>query len=507
MKKPRAALILFDLIFLSGSYVLVASFKPVMTSYLTGSYLTGLAVTVVTWFLASFYAGKYSISRKEQPTFLLHQIIIPNLAVLAILSFAIYVFNTTYFSRMMVLGTFGLATLLEMGFLSLYTYMLVSPEYDAARAFLDKPPTSTDRRRLKQTVNHSHIHVNPDSLRNALLEEVGEKATSFIEEHVALSDPQTLITATLTRFNILRQPESQFTTIVNIRRVNDMRYLNKFFEAVNHKLPQSGKFIGCAETSEMRRRRILRKYPPVLNHFLYTLDYILKRIFPKFKPTRKIYFFLTRGNNRVLTRAEILGRLYSCGFEVLEESYANGLYFFVTKRIKEPAFDLSATYGPFISLRRIGKGGKLIKVYKLRTMYPFAEYLQDYVHQNNNLESGGKFKNDFRIATSRAILRRLWIDELPMLLNVFKGQVKLVGVRPLSEHYFSLYSKELQEKRIRVKPGLIPPYYADLPEGLEEIQASEMRYLEAFERHPLRTQWHYFWKAVWNILFRKARSS
>ncbi len=507
MKKPKAALVIFDLIFLSGSFLLMAGLKPVMVPYISGRYLTGFAITLITWLVASFYAGKYSISRKEQPTFLFRQIIAPNLIVLAALSFLIYLVNATFYSRMMVLGTFGMTTFLEMGFYSLYTYMLVSPEYDAATAFLEKPPTSTDRRKLKQTVNHSHIHVNAGALQTALLDDVGEKATRFIEDHVDLGDPQTLVTATLTRFNILRQPERHFSTIVNIRRVNDVRYLNKFFEAVNHKLPQNGKFIGCAETSEMRRARILRKYPPVLNWILYTLDYILKRIFPKFKPTRKIYFFLTRGNNRVLTRAEILGRLYSCGFEVLEESYSNGLYFFVSERIKEPAFDLNPTYGPFITLRRVGKGGKLIKVYKLRTMYPFAEYLQDYIHKNNNLDSGGKFRDDFRIATSRAILRRFWIDELPMLLNVFKGQIKLVGVRPLSQHYFNLYSKELQEKRTQYRPGLIPPYYADLPKTLEEIQASEMRYLESFERHPLRTQWRYFWKAVWNILFKKARSA
>ena len=185
----------------------------------------------------------------------------------------------------------------------------------------------------------------------------------------------------------------------------------------------------------------------------------------------------------------------------------NGLYFFVCRRIKEPAFDPNPTYGPFISLRRVGKGGKLIKVYKLRTMYPYAEYLQDYVHQQNSLENGGKFKNDFRIATSRSFLRRFWLDELPMLINLFKGELKIVGVRPLSQQYYSLYSKELQEKRIKYKPGLVPPYYADMPETLDEIQASELRYLEAFEKHPVRTQWRYFWKAFGNIVFRKARSA
>lgn len=506
-KKPKSGLIIIDLLILAGSYIVMAGLKPVMVSYLSHRYLLGFGVMLILWVFSSFYFKKYLISRKERPTFLLRNIIVPNLVTLAFVTFVIYAFNTTYFSRMMVLGTFGLATTLEIFFFSLYTYVLVSTEYDTARAFIEKPPTPGDLRKLSATVTHSDIQPDTGALKEAITEECGELAGKYIEEHAELEDVKTLVTATLTRFNILRQPDNFYETIVNIRRINDIKEVNMFFEAVNLKLPHRGKFICCAETSGMRRRRILNKYPPVINRMVYTGDYIIKRVFPKFKVTNKLYFFLTRGQNRVFTHPEILGRLYACGFEVSEESLVNGLYFFVCRRIKEPAFDPNPTYGPFISLRRVGKGGKMIKVYKLRTMYPFAEYLQDYVHQQNKLDSGGKFKDDFRIAGSRSFLRKLWLDELPMLINLFKGDLKIVGVRPLSQHYYSLYSKELQEKRIKYRPGLVPPYYADMPKTLEEIQASELRYLDSFEKHALRTQWRYFWKAFNNIVFKKARSA
>jgi len=507
MKRVKTGLIVIDLVILSGSYVFMAGLKPVMVSYLSPKYLIGFGIMVFLWMFSSFYFRKYSISRKEKPKFLVRNVINPNLVALAFLAFIIYAFNTTFYSRMMVFGTVGVATLLEMMFFSLYTYLMVSPEYDAASAFLEQPPTSQDRRKLKEAVVHSDNHVDPVVLLEAVTEECGEQAASFINAHVDLEDNRTLVTSTLTRFNILRQPDDRFHTIVNLRRINDIRHLNRFFESVNHKLPNQGTFIGCGETAGQRMRRILRKYPPLINRFVYILDYIVKRIFPKFYPTRGIYFFLTRGNNRVLSHAEILGRLYACGFEIREEQFVNGLYFFVVRRIKDPAFDTNPSYGPFVRLRRVGKGGKLIKVYKLRTMFPYAEYLQDYVHQKNQLENGGKFKNDFRVARSRAILRRLWIDEIPMILNLFRGEMKVVGVRPLSQHYFNLYTKELQEKRVKYRPGLIPPYYADLPETLEEIQESEMRYLEAYTNRPARTQITYFWKAFFNILFRHARSS
>src|SRR5690606_24682592 len=105
----------------------------------------------------------------------------------------------------------------------------------------------------------------------------------------------------------------------------------------------------------------------------------------------------------------------------------------------------------------------------------------------NNLDEGGKFKNDFRIPTWGRWMRRLWLDELPMIINVLRGEMKLVGVRPLSRHYFNLYPPEIQELRTRHTPGLLPPFYRDLPKAFDEIVASEARYLRSYEKMPLRT--------------------
>jgi lipopolysaccharide/colanic/teichoic acid biosynthesis glycosyltransferase len=207
-----------------------------------------------------------------------------------------------------------------------------------------------------------------------------------------------------------------------------------------------------------------------------------------------------------LSKAETFGRLYSCGFEVVcEKKIGNELYF-MARKIRVPFFDYSPTYGPLIRLKRFGKNGKLFGVYKARTMHPYSEYLQDYIYRMNDLDEGGKFKDDFRVTTLGKIMRKFWLDEFPMFINVFKGDMKLVGVRPLSRHYFSLYSEELKEKRLKFKPGLVPPFYVDMPKTLEEIMASEMCYLEAYEKHPLLTDWRYFWMAMYNIFIKRARS-
>jgi lipopolysaccharide/colanic/teichoic acid biosynthesis glycosyltransferase len=228
---------------------------------------------------------------------------------------------------------------------------------------------------------------------------------------------------------------------------------------------------------------------------------------PKLPVSKRLYFMITRGRNRSLSKAELFGRLYSCGFEVIADKLINEQQYFTARKIQDPAFDYRPTYGAMIRLKRIGKNGKIIYVYKMRTMHPYSEYLQQYVYDHSNLKEGGKFNNDFRVTTLGKFMRRFWIDEWPMVLNLLRGDLKLVGVRPLSRHYFDLYDDALKDKRIQAKPGLIPPFYADMPKTLDEIQDSENRYLDAHAQKPFATDFKYFWKAIYNIIFKKARSN
>ena len=164
-------------------------------------------------------------------------------------------------------------------------------------------------------------------------------------------------------------------------------------------------------------------------------------------------------------------------------------------------------YGSLVKLNRVGKDGRKFQVYKFRTMHPYSEFLQQYIYERYSLQEGGKFNHDIRVTTLGRFLRKYWIDELPMFINLLKGDMKLVGVRPLSKQYFSLYSPELQELRVKFKPGLLPPFYADMPKTLDEIQESEMRYLRKCEQQGVfRTDWHYFWRIIYTIIFKRARS-
>ena len=143
------------------------------------------------------------------------------------------------------------------------------------------------------------------------------------------------------------------------------------------------------------------------------------KLFSKVPVFRKIYFSLSKGKNRAISLAETLGRLVYCGFEILDLTEIDDFVYFVCKKSKEPSTDRNPSYSIIFKMRRIGKAGKQIFVYKIRTMHPYSEYLQEFVYDKNNLSDGGKFNYDFRISSWGKILRKLWIDELPMLINYF----------------------------------------------------------------------------------------
>ena len=78
---------------------------------------------------------------------------------------------------------------------------------------------------------------------------------------------------------------------------------------------------------------------------------------------------------------------------------------------------MSHSYGPIFKMKRVGKDGNIISVYKFRTMSPYSEYTQKKIIDDNKLDTSGKIKNDYRITFYGKFLRRYRIDEFPMIIN------------------------------------------------------------------------------------------
>lgn len=97
--------------------------------------------------------------------------------------------------------------------------------------------------------------------------------------------------------------------------------------------------------------------------------------------------------------------------------------------------------GIFFLQKRPGKGGKIFNIIKFKSM-------TDERDANGNL-----LPNAQRLTTAGRFIRRTSIDELPQLINVLKGDMALIGPRPLKPQYMHLYSKE-QMRRHDVRPGI-----------------------------------------------------
>lgn len=343
-------------------------------------------------------------------------------------------------------------------------------------------------------------------MKSHIVDRTSEKVYSFISCHIDVESSLTLVVATTSEFNIVSR-DRQYNAVINLSKINNIRYINKFFEAVNSKLEINGTFVCCFETIQAHKEKSRLGNIPIIRNIYFTFEFIFLRVFPKLWGFKKIYFLITKGRNRLISKAECLGRLVSCGFDIKAVEAFSGITYVVCVKQREPAFNMNVSYGPMFKMFRVGKNEKLIGIYKLRTMHPYAEYLQKYVYETNGTSTGDKADNDFRMTPWGRVLRKLWIDELPQIINLIKGDVKLVGVRPLSVHKFSMYPKSAQKRRTQFKPGIVPPYYADLPKGFNELVNSEMRYIEAYEKNPIQTDIRYFFKAIFNIVFKRKRSA
>ncbi|MCL4387186.1 sugar transferase [Patescibacteria group bacterium] len=115
--------------------------------------------------------------------------------------------------------------------------------------------------------------------------------------------------------------------------------------------------------------------------------------------------------------------------------------------------------------RRVGKNGKLFRLYKFRSMIVNAHRLMKTDPKFKNLykvykESSYKLYQDPRVTNIGRVIRRYSIDEMPQFINVFKGEMSIVGPRAyyqdelLEQQKKYPYTKELVKEVLKVKPGI-----------------------------------------------------
>lgn len=144
--------------------------------------------------------------------------------------------------------------------------------------------------------------------------------------------------------------------------------------------------------------------------------------------------------------------------------------------------------GAFFNQERPGKDGKIFKVIKFKTM-------------TDERDENGKLLPDAqRLTKVGRVVRSLSIDELPQLFNVFKGDMALIGPRPLLVHYLLLYDDE-QKRRHEVRPGITG--WAQV-HGRNHCKLSEKFKLDVWyvDHCTLWTDIRIIWMTVVNVLKR-----
>ena len=138
--------------------------------------------------------------------------------------------------------------------------------------------------------------------------------------------------------------------------------------------------------------------------------------------------------------------------------------------------------GPiFFAQKRVGKNGRIFKMYKFRSMYADAEERKKELMAQNEM-SGLMFKmeNDPRITKIGSFMRKTSLDEFPQFINILKGDMSLVGTRPPTLDEFSQYSP-YHKKRLSFRPGLTGMWQvsgrSDITD-FEKIVALDVEYIE-----------------------------
>ncbi len=138
--------------------------------------------------------------------------------------------------------------------------------------------------------------------------------------------------------------------------------------------------------------------------------------------------------------------------------------------------------GPVLFIQtRVGLNKRRFRLYKFRTMVADAEKRQSEVERLNEMD-GPVFKisNDPRVTKIGRWLRKTSIDELPQLFNVLRGDMSLVGPRPLPERDYNGFDKDWQRKRFSVLPGITCIWQVSGRNGVafEDWMKMDMEYIE-----------------------------
>ncbi|MCA1919216.1 MAG: hypothetical protein LDL38_07435, partial [Flavobacterium piscis] len=262
MKKRQLIFISGDIIVVTASFLFFVYLKPAsLTTYLP-NYLPSFLFYLFFWVLISVVFGKYKFVKKNNYILSLSPILRSNVVIIAIISIIMIASQKLSYSRLVFFGTYFSSFFLEIVLTLFFFYnkRLTADADKAAELEIDledigRPPqiqengkeginiltsdpsiTNAINSILAITVPEEKIKEIVDLNRQLIERESGKNVYQFISRFIDITSLRNLIFSTTSTFNIEKQPFNDYESLINLHRINDVRRINKFLEAVNQKL-------------------------------------------------------------------------------------------------------------------------------------------------------------------------------------------------------------------------------------------------------------------------------
>jgi lipopolysaccharide/colanic/teichoic acid biosynthesis glycosyltransferase len=366
------------------------------------------------------------------------------------------------------------------------------PQYAVTRYQQEELKPRLDDLPAKQSILlHQHL---PGQLQHLLDGVYKQYASDFREGTTNNSEDSILLSH---RSDNLK---NELSLLIVEERLNDLSSLNNKLRLFHSSIKNGGLLVVNYHRIEDTDKRLKEKYPSLMYQLIYPFHWFFYRVCSKIQGLYHLQEKLSGGKNKVMSWVEVSGRLAYAGFDNEAELSIDGKQWIIARKVKTPSENPNPSYYLFIQLNRVTLSGNIIRINKLRSMYPYSEFLQKKIYEQNSLSNTGKFKDDPRITSQGRVFRKYWLDELPQFLDWLRGEIKLVGIRAMSQHFFSLYNEEYKSLYYQVKPGIISPIFDEETADFEEIQRIEYAYLKSYVLHPLKTDWKYFWITFSHII-------
>ena len=247
--KPAYFYLIIDVLILIFSLYVVLELFPLTTHTPFEKYFTPSLIYVFFWTIFSYLLKRYKPLKKQilvQITLRLFYVCVANFIVFFALIHFFFKLYSGFVLLTLIAGTFNVNYI----FISLYfayryavdyNEITIKPKKDRVNA-IAKPSIPLDLQSLRQ-------------LKSTIKSHSTDKVLRFLEKHVDLSDGNTLVFVNNEVENLKMNPNYQFSTIVQLERLNDMRNVNQKLSVINEKLPDNGIFVCCFESKSTRKKK------------------------------------------------------------------------------------------------------------------------------------------------------------------------------------------------------------------------------------------------------------